>query len=151
MQIIQFSSKFSKYFWSKKSFLVSNWNVGWFELSFDVDIVYVNQKIVNILHFCSKSLKIFSVEMGLLWLDLMKILWNIGWISKLIMVDKDASFHLRPVLVKFDNFWGWKDNIGAMCHFDPPHFIDRHKSPPWLGLKAFKVLVNNPPMLNRAK
>ena len=33
------ASNFSKYFWSKKSFLVSNWNVGWFELSFDVDIV----------------------------------------------------------------------------------------------------------------
>ena len=78
LQIIQFASNFSEYFWSKKSFLVSNWNVGWFELSFDVDIVYVNQKIVNILHFCSKSSKIFSVEMGLLWLDLMKILWNIG-------------------------------------------------------------------------
>ena len=26
----------------KKLFLVSNWNVGWFELSFDVLIVYVN-------------------------------------------------------------------------------------------------------------
>ena len=69
--------KFFKTFLVKKSFLVSNWNVGWFELSFDVDIVYVNQKIVNILHFCSKSWKFFSVEMGLLWLDLMKILWNI--------------------------------------------------------------------------
>ena len=62
----------------KKSCLVLNWNVGLFELSFDIDIEYVNQKIVNILHFCSKSLKFFSVEMGLLWLDLMKILWNIG-------------------------------------------------------------------------
>lgn len=74
MQIIQFASNFSKYFWSKKSFFVSKRNVGWFEVSFDVDIVYVNQKIVNILHFCSKSLKIFLVEVGLIWLDLMKIL-----------------------------------------------------------------------------
>ena len=64
LQIIQFASNFSKYFWSKKSFLVSNWNVGWFELSFDVDIVYVNQKIVNILHFQSKSWKIFFSSNG---------------------------------------------------------------------------------------
>ena len=71
-------SKFAKDFWLEKSFLVSNWNVGWFELSFDVDIVYINKKNVNILYFCSKSSKMLSVEMGLLWLDLVKILWNIG-------------------------------------------------------------------------
>ena len=56
--------KIFKIFLVKKSFLVSNWNVGQFDLSFDVDIVHVNHIIVNILHFCSKSWKNFFSSNG---------------------------------------------------------------------------------------
>ena len=56
-------------------------------------------KIMNFQKLSRRKLKIFSRQTMLLRRHHTKNLQNIGWFSKTLQLEKDASSHLRPCLV----------------------------------------------------
>ena len=96
-----FKILFSQIFSKQILFFMSNLNVECFQLSFDIHIVHVGQKMTNFQKLWYRKLENFRVQSRLLRRHLKTKLCNLGRCSKALEVDKDASFHLRPCLVDF--------------------------------------------------
>ncbi len=78
---------------------MSNLNVECFKLSFDIHIVYVGQKMTNFQKLWYQKLENFRGQSRLLRRHFTVKLYNLGWCSRTQLIDKDASFHLKPRLV----------------------------------------------------
>ena len=92
-------------------------------------------KIMSFQKLSSQKLANFRSQTRLLRRHLTAKLCNLGWCSKTLQADKDASFHLRWCL----GWFGWKMWMKSTekswgRNPPPPHSLDRPKSPPWLGL-----------------
>ena len=77
-------------------------------------------KMTNFQKLWYRKLENFRGQTRLLRRHLTSKLCNLGWCSKTLEADKDASFHLRPCLVDLDEKWGWNSskNLGGVIH--PP-------------------------------
>ena len=113
-----------------------NLNSECFQLSFDVHIVHINKKLRFFKNCRPKKLPNFRGQTRLLWRSLMAKLRNLGWCSKILQADKDASFHLRWCL----GWFAWKltmqehGNIRGRIPPPPPRLLDRPNIPALLGL-----------------
>ena len=79
-------------------FFMSNLNVECFQLSFDMHIVHVGQKLTNFQKLYYRKLENFHSQSRLLRRHLTTKVCNLGWCSKALEEDKDASFHLRQFM-----------------------------------------------------
>ena len=87
-----------KNFYNKLCFLLSNLILECFQLSFDIHFVYVGQKWQIFKNRSTEIWKFSAVKVGYFDDHLTAKLCNLGWCSKTLHVDKDASFHLRPFM-----------------------------------------------------